>query len=162
VSSRREKKTFEFSPSAIDHVTGYLQKLIGAGQGWINLLPGVRDEAERPSVAPPGLFALFGNRAAPVSMATLMPARLDRQAIEGVTVGLMHPTGAKAVARLAEAGVTMPSGWLVRQDHARRGLVVRAQPGARADTIVEWAIAAGAALCREELTGEWQAVVYLP
>ncbi len=37
----------------------------------------------------------------------------------------MHPTGGKAVARLAEAGVAVPDGWVVRQDHARRGLLVQ-------------------------------------
>ena len=37
-------------------------------------------------------------------MATVMPPKKDRRATEGVTVGLMHPTGGKAVARLAEAG----------------------------------------------------------
>jgi hypothetical protein len=162
VSPRREKKTFEFSPSEFDHVTGYLQKLVSAGQGWINLMPGIPEDAQRPEVASAGLFGLFGNRAAPVTMSTLMPARTERQATEGVTVGLMHPTGAKAVARLAEAGVTMPLDWLVRQDHARRGLVVRARPGAPPAEIVEWSIRAGIALCREEMTGEWQAVVYLP
>ncbi len=40
-----------------------------------------------------------------------------------MTIGLMHPTGHKAVARLAEAGVAVPDGWVVRQDHARRGLL---------------------------------------
>ena len=48
----------------------------------------------------------------------------------------MHPTGGKAVARLAEAGVTVPDGWVVRQDHARRGLVVRTPvDAAEADVI---------------------------
>jgi hypothetical protein len=28
--------------------------------------------------------------------------------------------------------------------------------------IIEWALRAGAALCREETTGQWQAMVYLP
>jgi hypothetical protein len=162
VTTRREKTTFEFSPAEYDHVTGWLQKLVAAGQGWINLMPGIPEDARRPEVASAGLFGLFGNRAAPVTMSTLMPARTDRQATEGVTVGLMHPTGAKAVARLAEAGAELPSSWLVRQDHARRGLVVRASPGALAGDIVGWSIRAGTALCREEMTGEWQAVVYLP
>jgi hypothetical protein len=66
------------------------------------------------------------------------------------------------VARLAEAGVPLPDGWVVRQDHNRRGLVVRALRDAPESEIIEWSVRAGAALCREEMTGEWQAVVYLP
>ena len=81
---------------------------------------------------------------------------------EGVTVGLMHPTGGKAVARLAEAGVTLPDGWVVRQDHARRGLLVRTPVAATEPDIIEWSVRAGTALCRAEMTGRWRAVVYLP
>jgi hypothetical protein len=109
-----------------------------------------------------GVFALFGNRQAPVTMCTLMPASPSKQAFDGVTIGVLHPTGNKVVARLADAGVPMPEGWVVRQDHNRRGLVVRALRGAPENEIIEWSLRAGAALCREELTGEWQAVVYLP
>jgi hypothetical protein len=66
------------------------------------------------------------------------------------------------VARLAEAGVPLPEGWLVRQDHNRRGLLVRAPHGFPAGETIAWSIRAGTVLCREEMTGEWQAVVYLP
>ena len=55
-------------------------------------------------------------------MTTVMPPKKDRRDTEGLTVGLMHPTGGKAVGRLAEAGVAIPDVWVVRQDHARRGL----------------------------------------
>ncbi len=117
VSGRRETRTIEFWPPEVAGVADSLTTLREAGSGWINLLPGIDEEAAEPE-PPPGLFAFFGNRAAPVSMATVMPAKKERRDSEGVTVGLMHPTGAKAVARLAEAGVPLPEGWVVRQDHA--------------------------------------------
>jgi hypothetical protein len=91
-----------------------------------------------------------------------MPPKPERQASEGVTVGLMHPTGNKAVARLRDAGIPLPDGWVVRQDHARRGLVLRAPVGASAPDLVSWCVRAGTALCRAEMTGSWRAVVYLP
>jgi len=162
VSTRRDKDEFEFTPPAFERVTGYLHHLTEAGQGWINLMPGVEVEEEDRMAAPSGLFGFFGSRQPPVTMCTLMPARPVRRATEGVTVGLLHPTGSKAVARLAAAGVSVPAGWLVRQDHARRGLVVRAAHGAREVDIIGWSLQAGRALCREEMTGRWQAVVYLP
>jgi hypothetical protein len=162
VTSRRDVDSFEFTPPAFDRVTGYLHHLTEAGQGWINLLPGVDADEDESQTVPPGLFSLFSSRQPPVTMATLMPARPSRRGIEGVTVGLLHPTGPKAVARLAEAGVPVPVDWRVRQDHPRRGLVLLSPVGASETGIIDWVIRAGTALCRREMTGQWQAVVYLP
>jgi hypothetical protein len=162
VSTRRDVDRFEFTPPGIDRVVGYLHHLTEAGQGWINLLPGVDLDEDEQQTAPPGLFSLFSQRQPQVTMATLMPPRPARRAFDGVTLGLLHPTGGKAVARLAEAGVTKPEGWLVRQDHPRRGLVLLTKHGTPETDVIEWAIRAGTALCRREMTGDWQAVVYLP
>jgi hypothetical protein len=162
VTTKRDVDTFEFTPPAFDRVAGYLHHLTEAGQGWINLLPGVDTDEDEEQTVPPGLFSLFSNRQPPVTMATLMPARPSRRGIEGVTIGLLHPTGPKAVARLLEAGVAVPGDWRVRQDHARRGLVLLTTLGAPEAVIIDWAIRAGTALCRREMTGQWQAVVYLP
>jgi len=63
---------------------------------------------------------------------------------------------------LAEAGVTVPEGWTVRQDHARRGLVLRTAPAADAADVIDWCVRAGTQLCLVDMTGEWRAVVYLP
>jgi hypothetical protein len=157
---RRATTTLEFTPPETQAVASALADLRRAGSGWINLLPGIDDEAAPAPAA--GLFAFFGANAPAVSMATVMPPKYDRRATEGVTVGVMHPTGAKAVARLAEAGVTVPDGWRVVQDHPRRGLLVRTEPTESEGDIVSWAIRAATALCRAELTGRWRAQVYLP
>ncbi len=161
MSTRRQVEKFEFYPPTSDRVTGYLQQLIDAGDGWMNLLPGVHVDEEQTTTLP-GPFAMFTNRQPPVTMCTLMPPKAIRRAVEGVTVGLLHPTGNKAIARLAEAGVEVPNGWVVKQDHNRRGLLLIAPVGASNDALVEWGVRAGTALCREEMTGTWQSVVYLP
>ncbi len=161
MSSRRETRTVEFTPPEVAGVAAALANLRAAGSGWLNLMPGIDEEVV--DVEPPtGLFAFFGNRTPPVTMATVMPAKRDRRQTEGMTVGLMHPTGTKAVARLAEVGVAIPEGWVVRQDHVRRGLVVRTPVQAREADVVDWCVRAGTALCRAEMTGRWRAVVYLP
>jgi hypothetical protein len=162
VTAHRDVDTFEFTPPAYERVTGYLRHLTEAGQGWINLLPGVDADEDEQQTVPPGLFSLFSSRQPPVTMCTLVPPRPNRRATEGVTVGLLHPTGAKTVARLSDAGVAVPQGWFVRQDHARRGLVLLAAHGTPPPVILDWALRAGTALCRREMTGQWQAVVYLP
>ena len=161
MSSGRSQKTIAFTPSDLTVVADELGSLRAAGGGWINLLPGIDEEAS--DVHPrAGLFAFFGNNAAPVTMTTLMPPKKDRSETEGVTVGLMHPTGGKAVARLAEAGVPVPDGWMVRQDHARRGLLLRTPVAVSELDVIAWSVRAGTALCRAEMTGRWRAVVYLP
>ncbi len=156
----RETKTIEFTPPDVDGVGDELAALRAAGGGWLNLSPGVPDDAD---INPPaGLFAFFGTRQPPVTMATVLPARRDKRTVEGMSVGLMHPTGAKAVARLAEAGVAVPEGWVLVQDHPRRGLVLRTAPDADPADVVTWCVQAGTALCLVDMTGQWQAVVYLP
>ena len=162
MTTRRDVDSFEFTPPAFDRVTGYLHHLTEAGEGWINLLPGVDAEEDEQQTMAPGLFSVFSGRQPPVTMATIVPPRPAKRGIEGVTVGLLHPTGSKAVARLAEAGVAIPRDWRLRQDHARRGLVLRSPLGTPATDIIDWAIRAGTALCRTDMTGEWRAVVYLP
>ncbi|HWF16669.1 MAG TPA: hypothetical protein VG244_10850 [Acidimicrobiales bacterium] len=161
MTNRRQSKTIEFTPPENDGVAAELASLRDAGDGWINLLPGIVEGTVE--VDPPtGLFAFFGTRQAPVTMATVMPARQEHRHVEGMSVGLMHPTGGHAIARLAETGVTVPAGWVVRQDHVRRGLVLRTSPDAAPADIVSWGVRAGAALCMADMTGQWQAVVYLP
>jgi hypothetical protein len=161
VSQGRQKRTIEFTPPDVSAVADVLTTLRAAGSGWINLMPGIDEEAS--DVHPrAGLFAFFGNNAAPVTMTTLMPPKRDRSGTEGLTVGLMHPTGGRAVARLAEAGVSVPDGWAVRQDHARRGLLLLTPVSVDDADVVTWSARAGTALCRAEMTGRWRAVVYLP
>ena len=159
----REKETFEFTPPDVSRVAAFLQTLCDAGGGWVNLLPGVVvDEDINPATESPSFFGLFGAKQPPVTMSTLMPPKPTRAAYDGVTLGLMHPAGGKAVRQLAALGVDVPTGWVVRQDHTRRDIVIRTAKGATPEEVVQWSVRAGAALCREEMTGRWQAVVYLP
>jgi hypothetical protein len=161
MTTRRKTRTIEFRLPDVEPVAVALSMLGEVGDGWVNLLPGVaEDEAD---VNPPtGLFSFFGTRQPPVTMATVMPPKAGRAASEGMSVGIMHPTGPKAIARLAEAGITVPDGWVVRQDHARRGLVLRTAVEAPPAEVITWCVRAGTELCRADMTGEWRAVVYLP
>ncbi|MGH9092917.1 MAG: hypothetical protein ACRDZR_16295, partial [Acidimicrobiales bacterium] len=90
-----------------------------------------------------------------------MPARHGRRA-RGVTLGIMHQRGRRAVAQLEAVGIPLPEGWRVRQDHNRRGLIVLPPEWAPHAEVLAWALRAGAALAAAPLTGSWQARVYEP
>jgi hypothetical protein len=159
---RGDVDSFEFTPPAFDRVTGYLHHLTEAGQGWINLLPGVDADEDERQTTPPGLFSLFSNRQPPVTMATLVPPGRPGGPPRG------HRRPAAPDRRQGRGPVGRG-----RCRHARRtGGCARTTPGvgwscwpphgAPEADIIGWAIRAGTALCRKEMTGEWQAVVYLP
>lgn len=166
MAQRRAVEEVEFDPPRCEAVVDRMDRLAAAGEGWINLLPGVpREEAEQHS--PGVLSGLLGPAQAPVSMCTWVPApapgarRRPRRG-DAETVGIMHARGRLAAGQLASLGVPVPAGWTVRQDHARRGLIVVPERGAPHARVLEWTLAAGAALAAVPLTGRWKARVYLP
>lgn len=158
----RKVETFEFDPAEPGDVVAAMGRLATAGDGWINLLPGVDDaDAREPEVRSP-FSLLFGQAQAPVTMSTWLPAKLRSAGAGEMTLGLMHPRGRHAVAQLRDAGVPLPDGWRVRQDHARRGLIVVVPASVPHLAVLDWAVRAGSALAMVGLTGRWQARVYLP
>lgn len=152
---------FEFRPPTTAAVLERMGTLSEAGDGWLNLLPGVPEEEVVP---PPGgvLSTLFGTARPPVSMCTWMPAASGRRGAGQQSIGILHPRGRRAVAQLVELGVPVPSGWRVSQDNPRRGLIVLPLPGAPLAEVLDWALRAGAALAGVPLTGTWQARVFFP
>jgi len=157
----RDIDTFEFDPSDASRVTEAMEHLAGANDGWINLLPGVSEEGV-PEHGRAGIFGgVFGSPQAPVAMGTWIPAKKSRPNAVA-TIGILHPRGRRAVSQLAALGVALPSGWQVRQDHARRGLIVRVPASERQGAVLDWALAAGTTLSMVPLTGMWEARVYQP
>lgn len=152
---------FEFRPPTTTDVLEQMRVLSDAHEGWINLLPGVPEEATE--LPPRGIFsAIFVGAQPPVTMCTWMPAGGVRGAAAEQSIGILHPRGRYAARQLGELGVPVPPGWRVSQDHARRGLILHPAPAASAADVLDWTIRAGAALAVVPLTGMWQARVYLP
>ena len=170
MTRRRTVEELELEPpEGTEAVVWRMDRLAEAHDGWINLLPGVPEEdVEAPTA---GVFsAFFGTAQPPVSMCTWMPAgapraraaRTGRAGRLEETVGVMHPRGRGAAGLLASSGVPLPAGWTLRQDHVRRGLLVRPAAGTRHDAVLAWMLAAGSVLSLVPLTGRWKARVYLP
>ena len=97
-----------------------LDEVAGAPGAWVNVEPDV-DDSLRTEVS--GLFAWFSARGAQVPVGTFV-AGTSRDV---PSIGVDHGSGRGAGDRLREAGLSAPDGWLLRQDHPKRGLVWEAQ-----------------------------------
>jgi hypothetical protein len=144
-----------FEEGDLAPVVAAIDGLTERRDGWINLVPEIEEE-HRPD---PRTFAawVFAARGEPVPMITWTPAiRVGGRA----TVGLAHGAGPRGIARLADAGLTLPPGWIKVTDHARRGIVVTVPDGADRSDAVHWFLTAAHVLCAAPLTGSWLALAY--
>ena len=75
-------------------------------------------------------------------------------------LGLQHPAGSKAKPLLAERGHPVPEGWIVVQDHVRKGLVVSIPASVMPSEALAWVLEAARRLSTIPLKGRWRAAVY--
>lgn len=154
-----EPEVFEFDAADTSELVGHMEALTEAHEGWINLEPEVfADDVAQPDR---GLFSIFAPPPPSIPLATWTPAP-DSRRPQPAKVGLQHPTGTRAKVQLADAGQPVPAGWVVLQDHARRGLVLAVPPGVRHADVVAWLLRAAALLSVIPVTGRWRAAVYGP
>jgi hypothetical protein len=136
-------------------VEAILRELAEQARGWVNLLPEVEPGHEPPARS--ALAAVFSARGDTVPLVTwTAPATAGERATAGIT----HGSGPKALARLADAGLPLRTGWLRAADHPRRGLVVTIPANEDPGDALWWLLAAAHALCPVPLTGSWLAQVY--
>jgi hypothetical protein len=114
--------------------------------GWVNFEPDVEDPPPDP---PQGWFGnVFSSRGPGMPMATWHPG--ERSA------GLEHP-GTSKVDR-----AEVPVGWVIRQNHPRRGLVVRVPAEVADADVLRWLVDLGEKLSPVPTHGKWHAVVFSP
>ncbi len=153
-----EPRYIEFAPDRVDDVVAVMAELVDAHDGWINFEPSI--PVEDVEAVGSGTFSLFSGRGPTVPLGTWTPPSApDRRRAQPAMVGLQHGAGARAKGRLAELGHPVPEGWVVVQDHARKGLVVAVPPAADHAEVVRWLLAAARLLSVVPLTG-WRAAVY--
>ena len=149
----------EFLPDQAGEVVAAMEAIGGTGAGWVNFEPAV--EAEDIAAAGSSTFALFSGRGPVVPLATWTPATTPRRGRrEPAMIGLQHPAGSKAKPLLTELGHPVPDGWIVVQDHVRKGLVVTLPDGVAAADALGWVLRAARLLSTVPLTGQWRAAVY--
>ncbi|MDR3650626.1 MAG: hypothetical protein P4L20_16160 [Acidimicrobiales bacterium] len=158
--ARRGKDLIEFRIEDSSPVVRAMDRLAVAHDGWVNLEPQVRPEDEPPPRA--GLTTLLAGPVHDVPVCTWVAGKLTRHGVQPDSIGVQHAGGSRVLGRLASAGLALPEGWRLVQDHPRRGLVVTPAPDAPRQAVLTWILEAGAVLSAVRLTGEWLAQVHLP
>lgn len=149
----------EFQLDRLEVVLATMDRLAEAGRGWVNFEPAVdpEDVAREGS----GTFALFSGRGPIVPLATWAPGSSSRKGRrEPTMLGLQHPAGSKAKPLLRQRSHPVPDGWVVVQDHARKGLVVHVPATVSPAEALDWVLRAATLLCGVPLIGGWRAAVY--
>ncbi len=136
-----------------------MDRMSEAGKGWVNFEPAVEVDDVPPEGS--GAFSFFSGRGPVVPLGTWTPGTVTRRGRrEPAMLGLQHPAGSKAKPLLAELGRPVPGGWMVVQDHVRKGLVVAVPSEVGAAEALDWLLRAARLLSTIPLTGGWRAAIY--
>ena len=116
-------RTFEFTDQNYDKVIALLggNHQVNQQNYWVNIEPAVEeDQVHSGSV----FWKMFSSRGPVIPKFTWVPSYEKKQQILPAQIGITHPVGTKAVQRLREFEVRIPSEWIVEQDHPKRGIVL--------------------------------------
>ncbi len=155
----RQVEQVAFSVDELTQIVACMERLAGAEDGWVNLIPRIADNDERPTSL--GFFTLFGGGTIGVTMCTWIPGSHNRRGYIKPSLGITHVTGRRVFAELHSLAVPIPETWFVEQDHPRRGLVLRVPSEEPHEQVLVWALRAVEALSTRRL-GRWRADIYLP
>jgi hypothetical protein len=159
--ARRRLDRIEFAVESSAAVVAAMDQLGRAHDGWINLQPEVHADDE-PAPARGLTTLLLAGPVHDVPFCTWVAGKRTRQGVQPDSVGIQHAAGARVMARLTAAGLGLPEGWRLVQDHPRRGLVVSPPPGTPGEDVVKWLLDVASALSTVRLTGTWYAEVHMP
>tara|TARA_B100000700_G_C14791800_1_gene736242 strand:- start:35 stop:511 length:477 start_codon:yes stop_codon:yes gene_type:complete len=116
-------RTFEFTDQNYDEVIALLRgnHQINEQNYWVNIEPSVKEDQVHSSSV---FWKMFSSRGPIIPKFTWVPSYERKQQIIPTQIGITHPVGTKAVQRLREFEVKIPSEWTVEQDHPKRGIVL--------------------------------------
>lgn len=148
----------EFSRDGTGEVLTAMRGLGRARSGWVNLQPKVAtDRVARTS----SISALFGRRPPQLTLGTWTAPGDGRHGPEPASVGIQHGRAHRVRVLLADEGrPLLPSGWRVRQDAPRRGLVAELPEDVDLGEVLDWLLATVELVSPVEVTGTWRAMVY--
>jgi hypothetical protein len=150
----------EFTVEDPAQVVAHMARLADAEDGWINAVPKINDNDEKPTSL--GFFTLLSGGGSSVTMCTWVPGSHGRHGLTRPSLGIAHGTGHRVFAELHSLAVPIPENWFVEQDHPRRGLVLRVPPDEAHAQVLLWALRAVIALMAPRPIRRWRADVHLP
>jgi hypothetical protein len=151
----------EFRVEDTSEVVGLMDELSAAHDGWVNLHPQVRPEDEPPPRTGLSTLLLAG-AVHDIPVCTWVAGKRTRHGVQPDSVGVQHAAGARVLPRMASAGLVVPDGWRLVQDHPRRGIVFSLPPEETHAAVLTWLLEVASVLSAIRLTGEWLAQVHLP
>jgi hypothetical protein len=142
-----------------DRVVEHMHEMLKLADGrrWINIRPDLDADVMAALDRRPSVFSGRGPR---IPTATWVPSELDRRGERSsVRAGITHSQRHDAKAKLAEAGMAVPDGWTVEQDHPKRGLtfVVPSEDDPR--VAVDFLVGASDALSGVVVDDDWVAII---
>ena len=157
-----DRKLVEFTADDLGEVVALVNQVIERGAGWVNIEPILDEEAmdEVQRAAPPAIIRMFSGKGGKIPFGTFVAA--DKRKGGTGQIGLEHGGGPRVLPRLVDAGIALPAGWRLRQDHGKRGIVCDVPADEAAHVIVAWIVAAARELAGVRLSGYWTAVVHFP
>lgn len=169
----RSPRLLRFRPDGSVELVRCIDELRAARNGWINFRPYVKEidgdpddvdgtnEYRRPRGSALGIGGYLLKPAPPTPECTWVPGEDHRR--KGRlpdSLGLQHPSGNKAGPALVAAGATLPAGWRVIADNARRGLVLAIPTDADTAEAVHWLLRAAQIVTPFQLSPDWVAEVH--
>lgn len=149
---RTSRRAIEFSDD-LDEAVGAIDG-IGDGRGWCNLTPQV--DADEVEVLSPTVFSLRAKQGAPVASFVTSPPRRGEH--RPSTLGVLHTRGRLGKDRIAQ--LVGGSGFLVRQDHQTRGLLLELPAETGAAVVLATMCRLLEGLCDYDRTGRWRLEVF--
>ena len=134
-------RTFSFSSVDFDGIADEMRSFAEGADGrrWLNIVP----DADENQIHTGSLFwRMFSSRGPVIPKLTWFPAHPTKNGVEAAQVGLAHATGKGALERLADRGVSAPSGFGPIQDHQKRGVIFVLDANVPAPSIVRFGMAA--------------------
>jgi hypothetical protein len=148
----------EFVAHDDSRLLAHMAEVAATRTGWINVRPVIDEEHEPPE---PGPFAFLGGSTHKVPTVTWMPGKRSGDGTPKATkVGLQHATGPHLAWKLRDAGLPLPEGWRISQDHPRRGLVALVPADADDAVVMDWLLRAATFACMVASTGRWTASIH--
>jgi hypothetical protein len=151
-----DRRLLEFSDDDLAEVVSALHELREGD--WVNIEPYI-DQADLDDLrarSPHPLVRAFQKAGAPIPLGTIA------RTAHGLSIGLEHSHGARALPFLREHEAGKPADWKLKQDHPRRGMVFEVPATTDLDAAVRWILRAAKLLASVRVGREWTALVCRP